>query len=679
MSRAGRTPLQILGWVLPALFVLGLLPRIITFVQVGISRVAWPWQIDYAEGVNLNAAYLLSQGQNIYAHNGPDGFISAPYPPLFFLLTAPFQWLTGPSFGVGRTISLLFTMAVTFLIAYIVWKVVGNLAAAALAGGLWLTLSPVIVWSAFFKQDIPAMALDLAGVAWIMSAMSRKETEKREGSEPKSSLTRWALVRPPAAIVIAALFFTLAFYMKQSALTGAAATGLWLLVRDWRMGIRFGVTLCLMIFVPFFAVNFLLRGGLWEHLVGYHSLPQTGRRFTRSITALINEYWPILIIGGAGLVGAVVALFPRRDKPLVQDVRARVGGPLGLVAIYSVIGWAATLSKLGYEGANFNHLMDGLLPTCILVGICAAYLGTLLARRGSPTGLVAGSVGWAALAILLVAQILSFNPPQTWFTSGWPNEDKNREMLGLSRLVANTPGDMFSEDAYLLLSNSKKIIYEDASTFVPLADLHEWDDSAFNQSILDRRFSFIFLLQGNVRWTEQGLKVFGASYNLKFPGSIEAYEPKLFPSTPQYAADCDLAGSGQTIVLDGYSLPPGVAHDGAKAGETMRVQLWWHAVSSLTQNYASFVHMVNEKGDLVTGQDNPQTGAAVPTTQWQANTPITDTASLPVPADLAAGRYRLVAGMYHAENGTIQPLKTGCREGETFGDAVSLGWVDVKK
>ena len=67
------TRYSLLSRALPALFLLGLLPRIYIFVMVGIARVGWPWQIDYAEGVNINAAYLLSQGHNIYHHNGPDG------------------------------------------------------------------------------------------------------------------------------------------------------------------------------------------------------------------------------------------------------------------------------------------------------------------------------------------------------------------------------------------------------------------------------------------------------------------------------------------------------------------------------------------------------------------------------------------------------------------------------
>jgi hypothetical protein len=290
-----------------------------------------------------------------------------------------------------------------------------------------------------------------------------------------------------------------------------------------------------------------------------------------------------------------------------------------------------------------------------------------------------GIAGLALGAGLLVAQLFLYNPPQRWFTSGWPDPAINGEMEGISRTVAATPGDMFSEDAYLLLSNGKRVIYEDASTFVPLANLNEWDDSIFNRSILDRRFSMILLLQGNVRWTEEGLRLFGASYDLKFPGTVEIYVPRLFPDTPQFSLACALSDptSGDSIALQGYSLPPGVASDGARAGDTLRVQLTWKPERLPTRDYASYIHLLNEAGEPVAAQDNPATGATNPTTRWTAGAPITDTASLPLPPNLPPGTYRLVAGMYSASGGSVSPLTPACPQ--AFGDGVLLGTVEVKQ
>src|SRR6266496_3512824 len=111
--RLGHNDIARRFWtLLPLLGVLLLSPRLVLWVQIGTTFVAWPWQFDSAEGVNLNATVELAQGHNIYAHNGPNAFISAPYTPLFYLLNVPFTWFTGPSFGVGRAISMLATLAI---------------------------------------------------------------------------------------------------------------------------------------------------------------------------------------------------------------------------------------------------------------------------------------------------------------------------------------------------------------------------------------------------------------------------------------------------------------------------------------------------------------------------------------------------------------------------------------
>ena len=90
--------------------------------------------------------------------------------------------------------------------------------------------------------------------------------------------------------------------------------------------------------------------------------------------------------------------------------------------------------------------------------------------------------------------------------------------------------------------------------------------------------------------------------------------------------------------------------------------------------------MVNDKGENLASQDNPHTGASGPTTAWSTDSMITDTVSLPVPGNLTTGRYRLVAGMYRFDqsSGKIDPLPASCAHGEQYGDAVSLGWVEVK-
>ncbi|MDQ6694921.1 MAG: hypothetical protein M3014_10975, partial [Chloroflexota bacterium] len=97
-----------------------LLPRMLVYLQTSVSLLAWPWQFDYTEGINLNDTLQLAAGHNIYRHNGPEGFLSAPYPPIFYILNAPISWFTGSQLWPGRALSVLATLAVATLLVYIV-------------------------------------------------------------------------------------------------------------------------------------------------------------------------------------------------------------------------------------------------------------------------------------------------------------------------------------------------------------------------------------------------------------------------------------------------------------------------------------------------------------------------------------------------------------------------------
>jgi hypothetical protein len=648
-----------MGWALWAALALLLAPHIFTFVELGLARIAWPWQIDFVEGINLNTALQFAQGRNIYRHNGPDSFLSAPYPPLYYLITGPATWVAGTSLAPGRIVSFVATIAIAVLIAYIVWKIAGKWAAGVVAGMLWLSVAPVVVWSAFYKQDLPALAFGMAGVAWALTY-------------PKG----WR-------VYIAAIFFALAFYVKQSSISPAAATTLWLLVRDPRSGLRFMLALGGMVVAPFLALDLLLKGGLLEHLVGNHALGFSDRRFVRTLRRLLGEYWPLVTLGGLAMATGVGSLFIRGESSLFARARERLAAPWSLPIFYSVIGGAVMLIEIGYEGANYNHLIDLLLPLCIIAGTSLSWAWRRVEAWNVDSfpvalGAFAGLSGIIVVGALWLLQVFSLTDPKSWYAGGWPTPLRNAEMQGLARLVAGTEGDIYSEDNHLLVSNGHRVLYDDASTFVPLASLKEWDDSVFNQRVRDRHFALVLLSRGSVRWTPEGLSAFTANYTLKFPGSLDTYEPKLYPDTPQYSMDCTLAQGSDAIDLQGYSVAPGVASYGVKQGEVLRAVLYWQAQSKPTQSYASYVHVLSEAGERVAGRDNPQTGALQPTTEWGPAKVMTDTTAIPLPADIQPGRYRLVSGMYGVEGGSIAGLPAACLKGEAYGDAVSLGWVEVK-
>jgi hypothetical protein len=677
----GKDITRIIWSALPLLGVLFLLPRLYLWAQTGTTFIAWPWQFDLAEGVNLNATVLLAQGHNIYIPNVPESFVSAPYTPLFYLLNVPFTWITGPSFGVGRTISMLSTLAVAVLLFYVVRRVTSVWSAGVLAGALWLSISPVITWSALYTQHTLALALGFGGLAWTLRYSAL-------GSPPEEGA-------PSGLLYVGAILFALAFYTKQSAIDAAAATVLWLIASDARKGWRFAGLLAGLIVIPFAAVNFAVQGGLWEKVIANHPVSWSNSRAWRLLGRVWSEYWPLMVwalLGFGGIiVGFVIQVRIHRSRSALRQAFA---SPWTLTALYALAATASVLARIGNDGINYNHFLDMLIPCCLLAGLSVGWIVNRLqanpiatvsdplqvARTSGGAWLSRVALGAVALsAVLMVAQLLQFDDPHTWYTGMWPEQSRDGQMRALSKLAAETPGDILSDDSYLLLSTGHRVVYDDSFMFATLANMGKWDNSTLVRSLRDRRFGLLFLFDTD-RWPENQQKALEDNYTLKFRDVLRTFVPLIVPASTQYNEQCVLANNQDKVSLTGYSLAPGVADSGIKRGDVLRAALYWHPDSKLKQDYASYVHLLSENGEKVAAQDNPHTGAIAPTTAWVAGSTITDTVSIPIPATVPPGRYRLVGGMYQFDqaSGKIEALPASCTQGEPYGDAVSLGWIDVR-
>jgi len=100
-------------------------------------------------------------------------------------------------------------------------------------------------------------------------------------------------------------------------------------------------------------------------------------------------------------------------------------------------------------------------------------------------------------------------------------------------------------------------------------------------------------------------------------------------------------------------------------GREMVVTLTWQPILQPDKNYSTFVQLLDRAGNRVVGSDQFPGGDYYPTSLWKPGELLRDTHRFIVPADLPAGAYRLVAGMY------LYPSM------ERLGDA-ELGQVGVK-
>ena len=145
------------------------------------------------------------------------------------------------------------------------------------------------------------------------------------------------------------------------------------------------------------------------------------------------------------------------------------------------------------------------------------------------------------------------------------------------------------------------------------------------------------------------------------------------PATERTAEDgAPLAQLGESVALQHYAAPPSV-----RAGGTLTVTLHWRALASPTDDLTAFVHLWEPGATAPVAQsDAPPRGGWYPTSVWQTDDCVPDIHRLPVPSDLAPGRYPLWAGMYRPEDGTRLPAHGP--EGRYPHDLIPLGEVVVE-
>lgn len=126
------------------------------------------------------------------------------------------------------------------------------------------------------------------------------------------------------------------------------------------------------------------------------------------------------------------------------------------------------------------------------------------------------------------------------------------------------------------------------------------------------------------------------------------------------------------IVLDTFALP---AAD-LQAGDPLRLTLRWHAVAAVPQRYKVFVHVSSSRDAPPLAQHDSEPGGGLePTSTWPAGVAIVDRQGVLLPAELPAGRYELLLGVYDPASGQRLPVKAAAA---LPGDRLLLATISIR-
>lgn len=131
-------------------------------------------------------------------------------------------------------------------------------------------------------------------------------------------------------------------------------------------------------------------------------------------------------------------------------------------------------------------------------------------------------------------------------------------------------------------------------------------------------------------------------------------------STPPAASPIARFGDGFT--LEAVAMPLK-----AVAGETLFIAFSWRSDVAGAEDYAQFLHLLHQETGAFFGYDQEPLGPRIPTRLWYAGLSDTEDWRVPLPADLAPGRYNVYTGLYRARDQERLPASDAA--GSPFQDA----------
>ena len=109
-------------------------------------------------------------------------------------------------------------------------------------------------------------------------------------------------------------------------------------------------------------------------------------------------------------------------------------------------------------------------------------------------------------------------------------------------------------------------------------------------------------------------------------------------------------------------------------GDVLMFTLFWQAASATEEPVTAFVHLVDDQGEIVAQIDRWPGG--LPSNIWVEGQVVVDEYTLELPAEIEAGHYEIIVGLYTAENG--QRLPAADASGQAYPDqAVRLPFMVV--
>ena len=327
------------------------------YLYIALSRLTYPFALEWLEGNSLIEVHRILAGQPLYPAPTA-GYVPDGYPPLYFAVSAAVARVIGVSYLPLRLVSLLSSLACFALLGRLVQRETGSIAAGIGAAGVFAaSYLATGTWFDIGRVDSLFLALSLGGLyaaRWMRSTHGAIAVGVLLAA---AALTKQTGLAEGVAVIAVLMAGPRRRLACVAALTGAAVFGISTLVLA------------------------LTSGGWYLYyvfeLMAEHSLSGSG----------FGWFWTALL-STMGIAACAAVVGARRVPPVLL---------VGCAAL-ALEGYAA----LVHRGGGINDVLPAYLAVALLAGLA-------LGR---------GSAWWAtsASAVLVLAQLAfllsGFHPSQ---------------------------------------------------------------------------------------------------------------------------------------------------------------------------------------------------------------------------------------------------------------------------
>lgn len=331
------------------------------FALVAVVHLADNYHVDHVAGAWMGLAAYANDG-TLYPPLHADGvFGGTRYMPLGIALNSAAAALSGEYLVSGKVVALL-TVGALLVGVYLLARRLEceRPLALAVVGAVIATFTALFAGTSIYG-DALAVALQLAAILIVARGATRRTA------------------------IAAGVLVAFAFSAKLTALWGAGAVLVWLLMRGRRQVPAFLAATIVTAVVTLVGADLLSDGRLHDNLLTLSG----GGEFWGLLAETPSKIFELLLDTAPGtLVLAPFALF--------AVIRAAAGRRLEIVDVALVLAALVTFALMADVGTGFNHLLD--LAVLVPLVVAAEYGRA----SGDRTRLVLAAVLAAAIAVSLV-------------------------------------------------------------------------------------------------------------------------------------------------------------------------------------------------------------------------------------------------------------------------------------